>query len=380
MGNKEGSPAPNGKHNGFSRPSSEALAKLRIAESTIQPIYKAAEPGYQRNFSRDSLTFGILADDTEALEAQIAYSFKHQGDKVDSHTGEEPGKIHHEWPGVFYRDEETTYNACDSTALTLLTIARLVEMGKPELLSIYGPNIEAALGYIHNHIGPDGLFREDPSLAGADRFALRVTYWKDSVINGEQEEPAYPIVYTLAHFQNAAALKAIGRVMDRPNLTQTADDMEQAGINRLWRDGHFVTAITANEVIDPPSSDSLHTLYYIEPTSEPLPSDAAEGVEEYMELLETAFGYRAGIPVNGGSDTYHTRYVWPHEQALMHAAAKEHRLMRAQEVARRVVSHCNSDGNYWELVDADDGSRNGNRLQLWVIGAIHYFNTADGRR
>ncbi|MEX0881746.1 MAG: hypothetical protein WEC17_01420 [Candidatus Saccharimonadales bacterium] len=357
----------------------EALVKLRIVESPIQPIYKAAEPGYQRNFSRDSLTFGILADDAEALEAQITHSFKHQGNKVDPYTGEEPGKIHHEWPGVFYRDRETTYNACDSTALTLLAIARLVETGKPELLSTYGPNIEAALEYIYSHTGLDNLFREDPSLAGADRFALKVTYWKDSVINGGQEEPAYPIIYTLAHFQNAAALRAMGRVMNRPNLIQTADDMEQAGINRLWLDGHFVTAVTANEVIDPPSSDSLHALLYIKPASESLPSDAAEGIEEYMRPLGTTFGYRAGIPINGNSDNYHTKYVWPHEQALMHAAAKEHRLMQAQEVARRVVSYCNSDGNYWELVDAEDGSRNGNRLQLWVIGAIHYFNATAGR-
>ena len=48
-----------------------------------------------------------------------------------------------------------------------------------------------------------------PSLAEADRFALRVTYWKDSVINNGSEEPQYPVVYTLPHFQNAAALKAI---------------------------------------------------------------------------------------------------------------------------------------------------------------------------
>ena len=354
---------------------SEALAKLRLEESPIHPIYVAAEPGYQRNFSRDSFTYGLLAEDAEALEAQVAFSFNHQGVKRDPHSGEEPGKIHHEWPGIAYRDKETTYNGCDSTALTLLATAKLAEMGKTELLRTYGANIESALEYIYSHTRADNLFNEDPSLAEADRFALRVTYWKDSVINNGSEEPQYPVVYTLPHFQNAAALKAIGRVMERPELIQKADNMEQAGINRLWLDGHFVTAITANEVIDPPSSDSLHALYYIDPSSEPLPHDAAQAVEEYMIPLETMYGYRSGIPVNGNSDTYHTGYVWPHEQAFLHSAAERYKLERAKVVAQRVVSYCNSDRNYWELVDAENGSKQGNRLQLWVIGAIHYFNT-----
>ena len=355
---------------------SEALAQLRIVDSPIQPLYKAAEPGYPRNFTRDGLTFGILANDPEALEAQVAFSFAHQGTKKDPYTGEEPGKIPHEWPGVVYRDRETTYNACDTNALTLLAITSLVKMGKPEVLSIYSPNIEAALGYIDSHVGPDDLFREDPSLAGADKFALKATNWKDSGVNGEKEEPNYPITFTLPHFQNTAAKREIGRVMNRPDLTKKAQDMEWAAINRLWLDGHFVTAIaTDQEVIDPPSSDSLHTLYYIDPTSESLPRDAAEAVEEYSIDLETPFGYRAGIPVNGISDTYHTGNVWPQEQAIIHSAATKHKRERPKAVARRVVPYCNSDGNYYELVDAENGSKKGNRLQLWVIGAIHYFIT-----
>lgn len=358
---------------------SEALAKLRLVESPIQPTYIAADPGYKQNVSRDSLTYGFLADDEEALLAQLVFSFRYQGVKKDPYSGEEPGKIHHQWPGVVMRDKETTYNACDTTALTLLAAAHLAEMDHPEVLSAYGPNIEAAIEYVYSHTGSDNLFREDARLAGAEEFALRVTYWKDSVINSHNEEPAYPIAYTLPHFQNAAALRAIGEVMNRPELIQKSAEMEQAGISRLWRDGHFVTAVTANEVIDPPSSDSLHTLHYIGAASEALPSDTAEAVEEYMTGLETNYGYRAGIPMNGNTDVYHTANVWPHEQALMHAAAVEHRRMRAQKVARRVVGYCNTDGNYWELIDAEDGTKRGNPLQLWVVGAIHYFNTTEDR-
>ena len=43
-----------------------------------------------------------------------------EGTKVDANTGEEPGKIHHELPGVRLRNMITTYNACDTTALFLI--------------------------------------------------------------------------------------------------------------------------------------------------------------------------------------------------------------------------------------------------------------------
>ncbi len=356
---------------------SEALAQVRIDES---PLYCAASPGYPCNFTRDSLTYAYLAEDIDAMRAQIAFSATHQGKKKDAATGEEPGKIHHEidiQPPYQVENEgfDTTYNACDTTALFLESLAFLAENGQPEVLQTYSVNIDAAIDYIYRHLGEDYLFREDPYYSGASntpsrRFALKVTYWKDSVLNDKKEEPDYPIAYALPQFQNAHALRSIGRVMNRPQEIQTAEEMEQAGIKKFWRNGRFIVAIDGQvRIVDPPSSDSLHSLRYIDPNS--LPKGYAESIEEDAIILETPAGYRAGIPTNGISDGYHTNYIWTHEQALLHEAAIKHRLPRAMAVSKRILSQFN--GNFPELIDAGTLEQAGNPVQLWAIGSRLYF-------
>lgn len=337
----------------------------------------AGFPGYPRNFSRDSFTYGLLAEDFEATEAQIEFSAKHQGKKKDPLTGEELGKIHHELDagtgrGFKIGELETTYNGCDTTAHFLEAVAWLAENGKPEILRTHKRNIDAALGYIYTHIGPDNLFREDPHLAGAQEYALRVTYWKDSAINSEDQDPQYPRIFSLAHFQNSHALGRLGQVMNRPELVEQSEKMEEAGIKRLWNLGHFVTGIEGQQrVIDPMSSDSLHCLYYIEPTSEALPAGSAESIEAYSEPLETQAGYRAGMPTDSLNDYYHTNYVWTHEQAILHSAAERHKLEKAKLVAGRIIGYL-SDG-FPELISARDFLPAGNPTQLWAVGAGRYF-------
>ena len=178
-----------------------ALNKLSYDDSGL---YYAAIPGYKRNFSRDILLYGLLAGDVSALLAQIEFSSQHQGITANAETGEEKGKIHHEFLSSEWRSRPTLYNACDTTALYLIVIAKLVKAGHPELLNKYKDSIRDAIGYVMSHLRDD-LFYEDPKLCGADNFALRVTYWKDSVLNNQVEEPGYPIVYSLVHFQNAGA-------------------------------------------------------------------------------------------------------------------------------------------------------------------------------
>lgn len=356
---------------------SEAKSMLSINGSRL---YNAALPGYPRNFSRDSLTAAELAEDTEDLEAQIAFSAIHQGVKTNPFNGEEPGKIHHELDpltlrGVTIDDLVTTYNGCDTTALWLRGVAWIAGNHRPQILKDYAANIEAALGYIYSHLDKEYLFREDPWLAGAGhlgRFALKVTYWKDSVLNANSEEPSYPITYTLAHFQNAAALREIGRVMDRPELLATSSQMEEAAASRLWRAGNFITALDGKETeINPPSSDSLHCLFYIEPQSEALPVDASEAIEEYMHPLETKAGYRTGMPIDGITDNYHVNYVWTHEQAILHSAAEKHKMAHAKAVAARVLPYFN--GSFPELIRVNDLSPSGNPVQLWAVAASRYF-------
>jgi len=334
-----------------------------------QQVYRAAYPGYPSNFTRDSLTYGLLADDLDALQAQIAFSAEHQGTKSDPVTGEEPGKIHHEFPGVKLRGLDTTYNACDTTALFLLAIAKLARSERPEVLRRYRDNIDRALGYIAAHT-VDGVFTEDPKPSGAEKFALKVTYWKDSELNTIEREPHYPIAYSLVHFQNKAAVQEMGHLLRHGGLLDRAWNMTFRGIQTFWNKDHFVIAKETNgRVVDTLSSDSLHTLLYIEPHE--IEDLYPLRIVEYSEQLVTDIGYLPAISNVEGLDPYHIDHVWVHEQALLHAAARRHSLRRAEAVASRIIPAIQN--SFPELVDPGTKKHAGNPTQLWAIGAYLYF-------
>jgi glycogen debranching enzyme len=252
-----------------------------------------------------------------------------------------------------------------------------MEHGDRELLGRYAPNIAMAVGYIKRHINELGLFVEDPLFAGIEgperHGALKVTYWKDSELNRiESTTPHYPIVYSLAHFQNAEALVRLGRIVGDEDLEALGALMMGSGIKYLWRGDHFVTALDSDGIIDASSSDSLHCLLYIPP--EFLPAGFGEKIESYSMQLETPAGYRAGIPVAPTIDPYHTMTVWTHEQALLHVAAKKYGLVRAQAVAERIVPYIHPErGVYPEYIHAVTLQPGGNPCQAWAMGAYIYF-------
>jgi glycogen debranching enzyme len=337
-------------------------------------LYRAADPGYPSNFSRDSLTYALLADDFRALRCQLEFSSSHQGRRRDPETGEEPGKIHHELPGVHMRELLTTYNACDTTSLFLIGIHRLASLGDGDVGRRYRGNLDRALEYVHEHLYDD-VFTEDPAQCGAERFALKVTYWKDSELNvsGERREPTYPIAYVLAHFQAKEALQAAADITGSTELTTRAAAMTEKGFETFWRGDHFAVAVQRDGlVIDPPSSDSLHSLLFLHPDE--IEASDAEAVVEYSDQLATSFGYLPGRAVAQSDDEYHTRWVWVHEQALLHAAARRHGLERAEQIAERIVPAFTH--GFPELLDPATSEPGGNPTQLWAAGAHVYFEHA----
>lgn len=348
----------------------QALERLRIAGD----LYCAGLPKFPSNFTRDGFYFSLIAQDMEVLQGQISYCSELQGRNIDSITGEEPGKIHHEHPGEKFRNLITTYNACDSTALYLLGVCALVKnQENVDALKLHLVAIQDAITYITSHL-KDFVFVEDPALADAKEFALRVTYWKDSVINAPGEKTHYPIAFALAHFQNALALNQAGLIMHDSDLVETSIKMYEKGLEAFWRTNHFVTAIDGHgNIVDPISSDSLHSLVFIPPKY--LPDGYARLIEEYSSALETDAGYRTGIPHPDITDHYHTDYVWTHEQAILHCGARQHGLAHAQEVSERVVKHCTN--GFPELIDVDNFLPAGNPTQLWSIGASLYFDNID---
>jgi glycogen debranching enzyme len=344
------------------------------AEQEGYQVYWAGLPRYPRNFTRDGVIAGLLANDAKLLEKQLAYSAVWQGKKVDSVTGEEPGKMHHERPGFAMRGLLTTYNACDTTALWLIGLKRYQELiQSEEPTEKYREQILQAVQYIQRHI-QEGFFVEDPKYVQAERFALRVTYWKDSVLAERPGgEPQYPVMYTLAQVINLAGLRAAQHLLATKEFSREIDLMRKRLRELIEPSGKAVIVRDAEGDIEVPSSDWLQALYYLEP------GDVSEEqlmlISQLAEELETEIGYQSlsAAAAEELADQYHGQAVWPFEQALIHYGAKKFNLPRISEVSKRIRSRLESEP---ELLQRDEQGKwqpAGNDPQLWTLAAKSYF-------
>jgi glycogen debranching enzyme len=343
------------------------------------PAYVAGRPGYPRNFSRDVFTAGMLALDEQLLTNQINISSKLQGTKYDKSTGEEPGKIHHEYPGVKLSNSSklfATYNACDSTSLYLIafeTLTRLNSQLAKKLTSKYRHNIEAAVGYILHHI-KDNIFYEFPP-PGAARFALRATYWKDSPgpLSAVIQPITYPISYALAHFQAARSLLSASALLDRPALEDSAHMMFERGISAYSTNSNFIIGCGPALCLNQVSSDELHTLAYI--PAEYANNLPLKSLVKRSRLLETSIGY-ACMPEQDASrlsDTYHGYVVWPFEQAMIHYGASKFELKTLAKIAQKIIPSIGAGQELFDILP--EIKPRGNPRQLWSEAAAVYFNS-----
>lgn len=358
--------------------------ELYVGEIEGKECYYAGFPGYPRNFSRDGIDSGIIAADHHLLNNQLKICAEHQGTKFDRLTGEEPGKIHHEYPGVTvhnYPDApendpyKTTYNACDTTSLYLIGLEFLRHLNQQEadeFLFTHRESIEAAIGYLERHTDEDDIFWEFPP-EGAEHFSLKITYWKDSIIPSKtgKEEPAYPVAFALAQFQAARGFLAAGRLLDREDLEDKAHNMFRAGIDKFISEDFFCVYEDQEERREQPSSDELHSLAYIPPEyQEEMPIQA---IYDRAWKLMTPVGI-ACTPKEISdemSDTYHGYVVWIFEQALIHYGCRKFGLKEMMQATKRCVDLINT-GQELLSVDPEIEPR-GNKHQLWSIAAKIYF-------
>eukprot|EP01102_Stenamoeba_stenopodia_P011280 TRINITY_DN3450_c0_g1_i1.p1 TRINITY_DN3450_c0_g1~~TRINITY_DN3450_c0_g1_i1.p1 ORF type:complete len:440 (-),score=102.18 TRINITY_DN3450_c0_g1_i1:15-1334(-) len=397
------------------------------AQSIERIIYNAGLPQFPRVFSRDGIIAALLAQSKRMLRDQLDFCLVTQGKESNPHTGEEFGKVVHEFPGFSMRGLSTEYNACDTTALYIIGLHELLiktpftkqdeeelQETREEILNRHERGIKKAISYVQSHVDSRGLFCEDPKLAGADKFALKVTYWKDSEVVGRVGgEPKYPVVYTLAHVQNLAAIRKAAELLPdyKKLLSGTAEKMLRGMSSEL-----IITETISNgtetkekkvlalgldaigkwkppEIISP---DSLHALYYLEEGD--LPGDLIESIGNDTTPLQTSIGYiSALIPTSSGfaMQAYHGSSVWPFENAMIHAGAKKFGLQNSMEISSRVqkviqtdffeyftISVASPSGQEQTQIRNNDGGVTkagdtpkaaGCHPQLWTITAQLYF-------
>ena len=361
------------------------MERLR-AEYGGHTVYNAGLPYFPRNFSRDSLISGIMASDKDLLRNQLCFCAVRQAATKNPYSGAEPGKIHHE-STVEIRGLSTEFNACDTTALFLIGHEAYRSLSNDNSLAdAQRANIELAAQYILSHLEED-LFMETPELCGAKMFALKVTYWKDSMILGrEQGEPNYPVVYPLALIMNMRGIRSAAKLLNRKDLWEIVDRMVYA-LQKLYDHelGTFYIAIDRRGPISGVSSDSLHALFYLSPGD--ISIDQLNQIVDASIVLETPLGYRTLDPELTSSmkdDTgkmsnisaYHTSTVWPFEQAMIYAGARRFELKRPMEVSSRIMSWIfDSDPEIFILNEDGTVRKGGCDPQLWTIAAKEYFST-----
>ena len=193
------------------------------AMQSDQPLPAAGVPRFHSVFARDLFVSGILTQDPSLLRAALILAAQLQGQKRDAMTGEEHGKVFHEYPSSSLRGKQTLYAASDSTAWYLIawqhywnithtaTSSPAAATECEQMLQLHVSHISQALMYTQRHLDELLRFQEDPQFAGEDNtfYALKVTYWKDSSLPDRSGgAPEYPLKLSYLQAAYVCALRA----------------------------------------------------------------------------------------------------------------------------------------------------------------------------
>jgi len=294
-------------------------------------------------FPRDLLTAALMLGDDGLLRESLRFSAATIGRRQDPCTGEEPGRVLHEFQ-EFRRDGlSTRYNACETSHLFLLGAGQCLRQSRDEaFLREIREELRLAGEYIVRHIGDD-LFWEDPRHCGAERYLLRATYWKDSFLPG-CDTSRYPVAYALVQAQTVAALRALAMLttpldlgFDRASLAAQASRMVGALWNRLWDQEQGYPGLGDEDgAVRGVSSDGLHMLAYLCPGD--VPPDQQRALACAAGRLATPYGFRTYAPGQPDYSVtgYHQGSVWPFEQWFIARGALVHGLSKVADVAMGV--------------------------------------------
>ncbi|HEU68034.1 MAG TPA: hypothetical protein ENN53_02250, partial [Candidatus Acetothermia bacterium] len=261
----------------------KALDRLRVEVTVDGGRFALAHAGLVGDrvrfgiFPRDLLSTGLIADDRAMIWETLRFCAATIGSKTDPRSGEEPGRVLHEYPPHERDGLSTQYNACETSHLFLIAAEGLLTADRgEEVLGSIRPALQAAGAYLLRHLEGD-LFWEDPRHAGARRYLLPATYWKDSFLPGRREL-RFPVAYTLVQAQTVAALRALAALtealdlgFDPRALTAQARAMIEVVWNVLWDEeaGYPALALDDGQLVRGVSSDGLHLLAYLRPDDVP---------------------------------------------------------------------------------------------------------------
>jgi len=371
-------------------PAQRSLESLRTAHVDGGERFELFNAGVKNDiphfglFPRDLLTTALMLREPRLLEQTIRFCTHTIGCHRNPNTGEEPGRVLHEWNRVERDGLLSHYNAAETSQLFLIAVCLFGRLRPEEGRSVLRAQrieIESAGEYVLSHIR-DGLFLEDPSNCGATRYFARATYWKDSHIPGRKTLD-YPVAYTLVQAQTVAALRSLAGLTASLDLKWQPEKIEDVARSltrsiwsRLWdEDSNYpLIALDRGKPVAGISSDALHMLAYLEPGD--IPPAHLAAIESVSVQLETKYGYRSYAPyqIDYNADAYHLGSIWPYEQALIAEGAKRFNLEDVFWKSARVLRALEQLG-FPEYIIWDERRLCGGgcEIQLWTCAVPGAF-------
>ncbi len=297
-------------------------------------IVSAGIPWYSAPFGRDSIITSLqtLSVNPGIAVETLEYLARHQGEKVDPFTEEQPGRILHELRrGELARAGEIPhtpyYGTVDATPLWLVLFYETWRWTGDELLvRRLLPHAERALRWIDEYGDVDG-----DSLVEYHRTSERGLVnqgWKDSgdgvpFPDGSLPRPPIALVevqgYVFdAKMRMAVLYDSLGEPERAAALRAQADRIREEVIRRFWNEqlGTFALALDGEKrPIPTATSNAAHLLW----SRVAQPQQAARLVAQLLGPdMFSGWGIRtvsARHPVHNPM-SYHNGSIWPHDNAL----------------------------------------------------------------
>ncbi len=365
----------------------------------------AGLPKFDEIFGRDSLItmLQLLKSQPEIARSTLIALAELQGTKVDPITGEEPGKILHEFSEIenkgleslkgsigWWKSKVPYYFSIDSTPLFITAFAEYYSMTKDEeLLCKLWPNLVAAAKWILDYGITDDLLRYGKPANGN---GLQSQSWKDGVGN-MMDKIVGPVAVVEVQGYAYHALRAFAKLAEYGNENElssrslTASEKLKARFDRdFWseKDKFYYLAIDGNgDKIMKVTSNPGHLLF----TGILDKSHAEAVVKRLMQPdMLTEYGIRthSSLDVDFDEYAYQLGSIWPHDNWIISKGMKRMGFKSEYFIVRdsilRAYEELRSTPEYWSA------ARNGRLIkpeelkeppcdpQAWTAGTmIHYL-------
>lgn len=300
----------------------------------------AGLPTYQGLFGRDSLisSWQLLSYDLTIARATLVVLAESQGRKTDHKTGEEPGKILHEFYPKDTQDDwwnkykaefswlergKPVYMSHDSTPLFLIVAGKYFEKtNDTDFISSIFSGIEKAADWINNYGDIDG----DNFLEYENKNGNGLVHqgWKDSTENHLCIEQPVALIEIqgyayLAFIEAAKLVRLFGKNVLADELLAKADRLKMELNNKFWMpdEKFFCLALDGKKrQVKTITSNQGHLLF-----TGIIEKDKIDPVIErlFMPDMWTPYGIRthSELEKNFDPSSYHHGSVWPHDNWMI---------------------------------------------------------------